>query len=674
MQIVPSLDQPVPREDPARPPGDEPPHATPRPLDGFVPDEHRPHADRPHSPATATAPPATSPTRAVVAAIDDASLAVSDRMELIERIKRGESPSWRPNQSLESYYRDLQKTAKPPASRESSPPQSRPTNPFGSTQATAPAADERVTSPWHLQRPRSALHSGDFTESGVARHDAYRQPAATAYGPRDERSWSPSSSAQLRPPRPALSLVDPHPDLALPYRGPFSYPDCTPPAPQPALPFPGFLPALPRSPLAIAASTADGPVSPIGQGFGIPIGRGQSQSSRRHTLPPHTLTPTPSSPPDSLPTAGRSYLSHDRSAPPRQPFQGHAVRRSLTSSYALRQHTLSLTPAPPHSSRRPSLSSEVSPLHHASMVGSYEESILQGRMSTAPSKPLDFVAQIGVLGLGKCKPHLRCPAHVLVPFPAVFYSYARASPGRTAGVEDAPSPYVGLIDLENTLSHPKDERRKRMSGLELVGGPRGGRGDLGGDDGDAHAANARSIAPESESERRLRRKKKRRSRSASAPPGGSYRIPQTGQLQIVIKNPNKTAVKLFLVPYDLQGMEPGTKTFIRQRSYSTGPIMEMPVPSPHHDHDHHAPASVDEPPERPTLRYMIHLHICSPARDRFFLYKSIRIVFANRVPDGKERLRNEIQLPEPRYSGYKAGYREASFAGGEHHRASGFAA
>ena len=33
----------------------------------------------------------------------------------------------------------------------------------------------------------------------------------------------------------------------------------------------------------------------------------------------------------------------------------------------------------------------------------------------------------------------------------------------------------------------------------------------------------------------------------------------------------------------------------------------------------------------------------------------MRIVFANRVPDGKERLRNEIQLPEPRYSAYKPG-------------------
>ena len=45
----------------------------------------------------------------------------------------------------------------------------------------------------------------------------------------------------------------------------------------------------------------------------------------------------------------------------------------------------------------------------------------------------------------------------------------------------------------------------------------------------------------------------------------------------MIKNPNKTAVKLFLVPYDLSDMEAGQKTFIRQRSYSAGPIIDMPL-------------------------------------------------------------------------------------------------
>jgi len=150
-------------------------------------------------------------------------------------------------------------------------------------------------------------------------------------------------------------------------------------------------------------------------------------------------------------------------------------------------------------------------------------------------------------------------------------------------------------------------------------------------------------------EREIRRagKHKRRSTSPRAPPGGSYRIPEKGQLQIIIKNPNKTAVKLFLVPYDLAGMEPGTKTFIRQRSYSAGPIIETPLSS--------SPQSLTSPADRPVLRYLVHLHMCSPSRGRFYLYKSIRVVFANRVPDGKEKLRNEVSLPEPKFSIYKPG-------------------
>jgi hypothetical protein len=155
---------------------------------------------------------------------------------------------------------------------------------------------------------------------------------------------------------------------------------------------------------------------------------------------------------------------------------------------------------------------------------------------------------------------------------------------------------------------------------------------------------------------RRKEKKKRRSTSPKAPPGGSYRIPPQGQLQIVLKNPNKTAVKLFLVPYDLSDMEPGQKTFIRQRSYSAGPIIDMPAASRKNlgtDRPEAALSNSDDPNDRPILRYLIHLHICCPSKGRHYLYKSIRVVFANRVPDGKEKLRNEIQQPEPRYSTYK---------------------
>ncbi|KAK7757884.1 hypothetical protein SLS62_000262 [Diatrype stigma] len=161
-------------------------------------------------------------------------------------------------------------------------------------------------------------------------------------------------------------------------------------------------------------------------------------------------------------------------------------------------------------------------------------------------------------------------------------------------------------------------------------------------DGDDGMDGIEHTAEISDHEARKAQRHKRRSNSIRAPPGGSYRIPEKGQIQIIIKNPNKTAVKLFLVPYDLAGMEPGTKTFIRQRSYSTGPIIE------------NLPKTKDgEQSDRPILRYLVHLHICCPARGRFYLYKSIRVVFANRVPDGKEKLRNEITLPEPRFTCYK---------------------
>jgi len=269
------------------------------------------------------------------------------------------------------------------------------------------------------------------------------------------------------------------------------------------------------------------------------------------------------------------------------------------------------------------------------MVGSYEESILRGRMSTTPSKPLEFVAQIGVLGLGKCKSNLRCPPHVTLPFPAVFYSYASSAYGRSKS-EDGPSPYVGQIDLENGLPNQEDtaraKRKVQTRTAEKVAVSEGPEGQPG---------RARASVPEAEARRAQRQK--RRSGSPRAPPGGSYRIPEKGQIQIIIKNPNKTAVKLFLVPYDLAGMEPGTKTFVRQRSYSAGPIIED-VPT----------TAESGSTERPTLRYLVHLHICSPSKGRFYLYKSIRVVFANRVPDGKERLRNEVSAPEPKYSSYKS--------------------
>lgn len=103
-------------------------------------------------------------------------------------------------------------------------------------------------------------------------------------------------------------------------------------------------------------------------------------------------------------------------------------------------------------------------------------------------------------------------------------------------------------------------------------------------------------------------------------------------------------------------MEPGQKTFIRQRSYSAGPIIDMPITARTNlgtDRPEAALSNSEDPQDRPVLRYLVHLHICCPSKGRYYLYKAVRVVFANRVPDGKEKLRNEVQLPDPKYSAYK---------------------
>ncbi|KAK2795062.1 hypothetical protein FQN51_000578 [Onygenales sp. PD_10] len=560
-------------------------------------------------------------------------LQTSDREELIRSIKKGESPTWVPNRSLEEYFA---KHGDPPHSRlegqrkEKSPP----LLPAAEIQES-PKADSRsviLSSPCEIERPRSALHSGDFRE-GSPQHQKpqnHNQPfeppkSHGPFGSSPTTPWFPPAS----PPRPTKQDID----LILASRAR---------APSLTSFSSSFVLKAPTSPLVHQANNTDLDFSPKIDPMDLSMG--PEKANRRRTLTPETFGPFQSSPPGHLrgPAPSRSWRREATF-----PYQAHQPRRSLTSTYTLQPASSPHTPSI-FRSRRPSFSSDVSsPLHHASMVGSYEESILRGRMSTSPSKPLDFTAQIGVLGRGNCKPTLKCPPHVTVPFPAVFYSYPTSGSGRSIE-DDSPSPYVGFIDIESSLpnegrgSH-RNRRRHTSPFKQMDNRPEGD--------------NVTAKAPASiQQERRRREKRSRRSESPKAPPGGSYRIPQQGQLQIIIKNPNKTAVKLFLVPYDLEGMEPGSKTFIRQRSYSAGPIIDMPLSARTNLGTDRPEASLgtgENLTDKPILRYLIHLNICSPSRGRFYLYSGIRVVFANRVPDGKEKLRNEVQYPGPRYSPYK---------------------
>ncbi|CAM1511598.1 Fc.00g091110.m01.CDS01 [Cosmosporella sp. VM-42] len=563
----------------------------------------------------------------------DDETAISDRVELIERLKRGESPTWIPNRhvnrlALQTQHSPTDYTSPREPILQSfnsvtSPKRSQSTSNLLPPAQITPEkkelhseVDERLRDGLSIERPRSALHSGDFTEDEAA--------VDRRKGQGDEGRHHDNHPIQPEGPWIATSPPRHFTPFQFERRAPFSgstdgFRSGT--SPLSSSLSSSFIYKPPTSPLVQSESNEELDLSMPLDGIGFASNRA---GSRRYTVTSSASSPYFSpSPLSNMPTRVPSYR--------REAYQAHQPRRSLTSTPSFANAGTSPQSPAFLRSRRSSLVSDSSPLHHASMVGSYEESILRGRMSTTPSKPLDFLAQIGVLGKGKCKSSLKCPPHVTLSFPAVYYSYSSTSHGRSRS-DDGPSPYVGQIDLENGLPNQEDSQRSKRKAQSRHAERRHGEDEM---DLIMH-----SQTPDNEPHRNSR--SRHRSGSPKAPPGGSYRIPEKGQIQIIIKNPNKTAVKLFLVPYDLTGMEPGTKTFIRQRSYSAGPIIDNVPPSSDLDSS-----------DRPILRYLVHLHICCPAKGRFFLYKSIRIVFANRVPDGKEKLRNETTWPEPRFTPYK---------------------
>lgn len=445
---------------------------------------------------------------------------ISDRSELIERIKAGETPTWIPTRNRSERY-----------------------NPNHTPCNLPHFADD------HPDRSQPALHQGVFTNEPRFHHQGPNSPPVLPSAFPGTRFNNESLLTRPTPYSEQLSQTLYHnrtPSLS----SSFVFKPPTSPLARSSNPDP-------ESDNSGDESRRTPSTGPIDIGF-------SEKSARRKSLPPAvpsslrvlpTITFLPQNQHDGL-------IYNQHSVP--DPWWSAA---SLASS------------KPPR--RLSSFGGTAPELPFGSFVGSYEESILNGRMSTTPSKPLNFLAQIGVLGLGKCKQSLRCPTHVTLPFPAYFYS---------VGDYDSPSPYVGQIDIDTALGLQSSKGKKPPLGV-----------------------------------------------------GGSYRIPQRGQLQIVIKNPNKTAVKLFLVPYDLRDMEPGTKTFIRQKAYSVGELGGGDLPI--------NPTSRQK--EKDSLRYLIHLHIVCPSRGRYYIFKSIRVVFANRVPDGRERLRNEVLFPEPKYSTWK---------------------
>ncbi|KAL8793770.1 MAG: hypothetical protein Q9195_003600 [Heterodermia aff. obscurata] len=569
----------------------------------------------------------------------------SDRAELMERIKRGESPTWVPSQTLEQEYLKADSERSPsPAQTSGRTKESLrllpPAQIARSQQKSQSPSHACLSPPAEIQRPKSALHTGNFTEGSEDPRLRLKIPS-TDLNKADRLFTGPSGRSPTTPwysPVTHWPLQDEGVAFQSHDRESEWFGGRPPRSRAPSLHSfsSSYVLKAPTTPLVQQSNSTDldldlSPVSPMD------LSESPTKGNKRHTLPPHALS---SSAVDDLPSSESVYHPLSSRLDGRPPYQRHRARRSLTSTWSLQMATSPQSPRQP-GSRRLSHSSEAASLHRASMVGSYEESILRGRMSTAPSKPLDFTAQIGVLGKDNYKP--KCPAHVTIPFPAVYYSYTNNAGDQSIG--DEPSPYVGQIDLEQLLppAEPEKPNRKRRRSpnvsLQKL----------------SHAAGEHSQDQQDDAEGSLqvRKRKKRRENSPppEVPPGGSYRIPQKGQLQIIIKNPNKTAVKLFLVPYDLTGMEAGTKTFIRQRCYCSGTPVDNALSSASNESVRAATAY--EPSKKPTLRYLIHVNICSPSKGRIYLYHHMRVVFANRVPDNKEQLQNDIQLPDPRFSAYK---------------------
>ncbi|GAA5865914.1 hypothetical protein JCM3774_005520 [Rhodotorula dairenensis] len=219
-------------------------------------------------------------------------------------------------------------------------------------------------------------------------------------------------------------------------------------------------------------------------------------------------------------------------------------------------------------------------------IGSFEDSLLQGRMSAPPSAFFDFVASIGVLGSSDLPIHRRCPPHLHVPFLAVFY----ASHG-----DPRSSPYVGTIDLYRHYLH-------LLNPVEVTG----------------------DASPSTN--------------GARLPRFPGYPVPERGQVQIVLKDSNETAFRPFLVPYDLTGLDrggEGGRTFVRQKSYAVDQV----------DGKGRLCFAIHlqfcSPPERKRSRRVE----TSPRAPRYYLYHTIRVVFESRGSDLSDEWRVVCETP-----------------------------
>ena len=309
------------------------------------------------------------------------------RQELIERIKRTQRLPWQ--NETEPTFSGTSPTQKPPGAYPSSSSLLPPAEIHQHNESFTQDHQESLAHPASIERPRSALHSGDFRDKPTKplSDTPLRQPGTPNTPWLSTSPTSPWYTANLF--KNDNFSQGPSIETA---RTPAQRHTRTRAASYTARSNSfAFLP--PTSPLANELDNTSSQLRPR-----------SPDRSRRHTFSPHSFQTYRRSPltPENLKFSASNSSSYHPRRGNSYPYQAHQPRRSITSTAQLL-----LPNSTPHTprlgARRPSISSDTSPLHHAPMVGSYEQSILRGRMSTTPSRPLDFVAQIGVLGKGKCK-------------------------------------------------------------------------------------------------------------------------------------------------------------------------------------------------------------------------------------------------------------------------------
>lgn len=341
---------------------------------------------------------------------------------------------------------------------------------------------------------------------------------------------------------------------------------------------------------------------------------------------------TPASPHRSSPLANPPIQAGDR----RRPGSGKiaiprkASHHAHSPSSPLASQTHSHSPSnahqhahhSPHSPHSPRASIATHAAHSASppsssplsrshpLLGSYPLSLLHARMATHKSHcASQFALRVRAIATKPGCPGPRAPTPLVIPFSATYYDLVGEDEPH-CGPVPSHSPWVADVDLE------------------------------------AHFF--AQYAGEAESSDKEK---------AEPPAYPGYRVPQVGQLQLLIKTPT-TAVHAFVVPYDLSTLAPGARLLARERTYvSAAP----PSPSPSQNQgadtggDEASPNSPSQtpaqgqsqPPARESLRYAVQLQFaCVPDADAdggvaYYVGRTLKLVFTSSPPESGCAIRNE---------------------------------